>query len=133
LTFLSIGDNEHGFSLRWTAVQAGGVVQALIAKSILEVKPDRAPVRIDFVTHSFWMCFVFLLYCFQGVISGFIAHIASALCPQGEKPYYPFLSKLAAAGRPLNELVATVVGLAVGSSVNYAQGRHVRPPHVMEN
>ena len=47
LTFLSIGDNEHGFSLRWTAVQAGGVIQALIAKSILEVAPNSAPVRIN--------------------------------------------------------------------------------------
>ena len=46
--FLSIGDNEHGFSLRWTAAQAGGVIQALIAKSILEVSPKTAPVRITF-------------------------------------------------------------------------------------
>ena len=68
---------------------------------------------------------------FQGVISGFLAHVASAIWPQGGQPYYPFLSKLAATGRPLNELVATVVGLAVGSSVNYAQGKYVRPSHVM--
>jgi hypothetical protein len=47
LTFLSIGDNEHGFSLRWTAIQAGGVIQALIAKSVLEVTPKSAPVRIN--------------------------------------------------------------------------------------
>jgi linoleate 10R-lipoxygenase len=46
LTFVSIGDNKHGFSLRWTAVQAGGVIQALIAKTILEVAPKSAPVRI---------------------------------------------------------------------------------------
>ena len=52
-----------------------------------------------------------------------MAHVASTLWPQGKKPYYPFLSKLADAGRPLNELVAMVVGLAVGSSVNYAQGK----------
>jgi len=99
LTFLSIGDNEHGFSLRWTAIQAGGVIQALVAKSVLEVTPKSAP----------------------GVISRFFAHIASVLWPQGDQPCYPFLSKLAAAGRPLDALVATVVGLAVGSSVNYAQ------------
>jgi linoleate 10R-lipoxygenase len=47
LIFLSIGDNEHGFSLRWTAAQTGGVIQALIAKSILEVAPKSAPVRIN--------------------------------------------------------------------------------------
>ena len=73
-------------------------------------------------------------YYFQGVISGFFAHVASALWPQGDQPYYPFLSKLAAAGRPLDALVATVVGLAVGSSVNYAQGERVRPsPAMVEN
>ena len=132
LTFLSIGDNEHGFSLRWTALQAGGVIQALIAKSVLEVTPKSAPVRIS-RRYSFWKFWFTDLYCFQGIVSGFFAHVASTLWPQGEQPYYPFLSKLAAAGRPLNELVATVVGLAVGSSVNYAQGKHVRPLHVFEN
>jgi len=99
LIFISIGDNEHGFSLRWTAAQAGGVIQALIAKSILEVAPKNAP----------------------GVISGFFAHIASTIWPQHDKPYYQFLSKLAAAGRPLNGLVATVIGLAVGSCADFAQ------------
>lgn len=44
LTFLSIGDNEHGFSLRWTSLQAGGVIQALVAKAVLEVAPNSAPV-----------------------------------------------------------------------------------------
>ena len=38
------------------------------------------------------------------------------------KPCYPFLRRLAETGRPINEIVAMVVGLAVGSSVNYAQG-----------
>ena len=71
------------------------------------------------------------LYYFQGVISGFLAHITSAIWPQGDQPYYQFLSKLAAAGRPLNELVATVISLAVGSCADYAQGKHVRPPHLM--
>jgi len=35
--------------------------------------------------------------------------------------YYPFLSHLAASGRPMRELVTCVVGLAVGSSVNLSQ------------
>jgi linoleate 10R-lipoxygenase len=99
LSFLSIGDQEHGFSLRHEALQAGGVIQALIAKAVLEVAP--------------------------GSVSNPILTIASRVSgffwPQANKPYYPFLSKLSDTGRPLNELVATVVGLAVGSSVNYAQ------------
>ncbi|KAJ6487073.1 heme peroxidase [Mycena vitilis] len=99
LTFLSIGDNEHLSSLRWQAVQSGGVIQALIAKSILEIAPQSAP----------------------NAVMGFISNISKRLWPQEDKPCYPFLSKLSETGRPLNELVATVVGLAVGSSVNYAQ------------
>ncbi|KAF8662084.1 hypothetical protein AX16_001194 [Volvariella volvacea WC 439] len=99
VTFLSIGDNEHGFSLRWTAAQAGGVLQALIAKAILEVAPKAA----------------------SNPITSFVSSISSYIWPASDKPYFPFLSKLAETGRPANELVAMVVGLAVGSSVNYAQ------------
>ncbi|KAJ6549816.1 heme peroxidase [Mycena capillaripes] len=82
-TFITIGDSEHGFSSKWAATQAGAVVSALVAKTVLEVAPSSGP-------------------------SG--------------KPYYAFLSRLAETGRPWNELVANVIGLAVGSSVNYAQG-----------
>ncbi|KAJ7078001.1 heme peroxidase [Mycena belliarum] len=99
LTFLSIDDNEHGFSLRWAATQSGGVIQALIAKAVLEIAPQSAP----------------------NAVLGFISNVSKFLWPQTEKPCYPFLSKLSETGRPLSELVATVVGLAVGSSVNYAQ------------
>ncbi|KAJ7174160.1 heme peroxidase [Mycena crocata] len=99
LTFLSIGDNEHGFALRWAAIQSGGVIQALIAKAVLEIAPKSAP----------------------NAVTGLISNISKFLWPPSDKPWYPFLSKLSETGRPLNELVATVVGLAVGSSVNYAQ------------
>lgn len=51
-----------------------------------------------------------------------VSHVAGYIWPPSQKACYPFLSELAETGRPLNELVATVVGLAVGSSVNYAQG-----------
>lgn len=59
LTFLSIGDNEHGFSLRWSAFQSGGVIQALIAKTIMEVTPSRSPVRINLYTVA---CLIFYLH-----------------------------------------------------------------------
>jgi len=100
LTFLSIGDNEHLASLRWSATQSGGVIQALIAKTVLEIAPGSSP----------------------NAILGFVAKVNKFLFSQTDKPCYPFLSKLAETGRPLNELVAMVVGLAVGSSVNFAQG-----------
>ncbi|KAJ6607611.1 heme peroxidase [Mycena sp. CBHHK59/15] len=99
LTFLSIGDNEHGFALRWQAIQSGGVIQALIAKAVLDIAPGSAP----------------------NAVMGLLSHVHKYLWPATDKPCYPFLSKLSETGRPLNELVATVVGLAVGSSVNYAQ------------
>ncbi|KAJ6583033.1 heme peroxidase [Mycena vulgaris] len=99
LTFLSIGENENGFSLRWAAVQSGGVIQALVAKMVLQIAPQSAP----------------------NAVMGFIANVSKYLWPPSDKPCYPFLSKLSETGRPLNEIVATVVGLAVGSSVNYAQ------------
>lgn len=51
-----------------------------------------------------------------------VSRVTSYLWPATEKPYYPFLSKLSDTGRPVNELVANVISLAVGSSVNYAQG-----------
>ncbi|KAF8878550.1 heme peroxidase [Infundibulicybe gibba] len=87
LTFLSIGDNEHGFALRQSALQSGGVIQALIAKAILEVSPQSAP----------------------SAITSFISHVSSKIWPATEKPYFPFLSKLAETGRPLNELVAMLL------------------------
>ena len=37
------------------------------------------------------------------------------------KEYTEFLQRLSSTGRPTNQLVACVIGLAVGSSVNYAQ------------
>ncbi|KAJ6476780.1 heme peroxidase [Mycena vitilis] len=102
LTFIAIGDNEHQSSLRWAALQAGGVIQALIAKSILEIAPQSA--SITQIGHS---------------VLGAISSISNKL--QESKPWYPFLSKLSETGRPLNALVANAMSLAVGSTVNYAQ------------
>ncbi|KAJ7208882.1 heme peroxidase [Mycena pura] len=99
LTFMSVGDNEHTGSLRWAAIQAGGVIQALVAKTVLEIAPGSAPTAV----------------------LRFIGKVSKFLFPQSDKPYYPFLSKLAETGRPLNELVALAVGLAGGSSVNFSQ------------
>ncbi|KAF7326065.1 Heme peroxidase [Mycena kentingensis (nom. inval.)] len=98
LEFLSLADNEHGFALRWAAFQSSGVLQALIAKSILEVAPKSAP----------------------NALVGFIGSVSKFLWSPSNKPWHPFLSKLAGTGRPMNELVAMVLGMAVATSVNYA-------------
>ena len=40
-----------------------------------------------------------------------------------QKECYDFLGRLSASGKPIDDLVACVIGLAVGSSVNYSQGK----------
>jgi linoleate 10R-lipoxygenase len=102
LIFLAIGDNEHGFALRSEVFQAAGVVQAMVGKSVLDCAPQSAAA--------------------SNVLLGAISSVVSTVHKvTGDKPCYPFLRQLCATGRPINEVIATVVGLAVGSSVNYAQ------------
>lgn len=57
----------------------------------------------------------------QNPLVSLFATVKSAILRSPPKECYPFLSKLAASGRPMRELVANVIGLAVGSSVNYSQ------------
>ncbi|KAJ7619752.1 hypothetical protein B0H17DRAFT_1219696 [Mycena rosella] len=98
-TFIGIGESEAKFSQRWAAIQAGGVLQALVAKSVLQVAPESE----------------------QNFLMRFISRVSNFFCPPSRKAYYPFLHKPAESGLPINELVANVIGIAVGSSVNYAQ------------
>ncbi|KAI3616961.1 heme peroxidase [Moniliophthora roreri] len=102
LIFLAIGDNEHGFSLRKQVLQAGGVTQAMIAKNVFDCAPKAAGASNVFL----------------GALSTVASTVHSVI---DNKPCYAFLRRLAETGRPINEIVAMVVGLAVGSSVNYAQ------------
>ncbi|KAJ7436075.1 heme peroxidase [Mycena galericulata] len=99
INYLLVSNNEHTFAVRTAALEASGVIQALIAKTILEVSPHSA----------------------SNAVEGFIANVAKYLWPPTDKPCYPFLSKLCETGRPLNELVGMVISLAVGSCLNYAQ------------
>jgi hypothetical protein len=48
LTFLSFEDNEHGFSLRYSAAQGMIALSGLIAKALVEVSPDSATVGLPF-------------------------------------------------------------------------------------
>ncbi|KAL0061354.1 hypothetical protein AAF712_011812 [Marasmius tenuissimus] len=101
--FLAIGDNEHSFSMKQKVIQAGGVIQAMVAKSVVECAPKSSRS--------------------SSVLLGIASSVASTIdsVTATAKPCAPFLKKLAETGRPVNEVIATVVGLAVGSSVNYAQ------------
>ena len=63
----------------------------------------------------------------QGYLSSFKTMIFGTTDPD---PSHEFLSRLVASGRPIKELAAQVIGLAVGSSVNYAQGQSLCPSRV---
>ncbi|KAJ7443813.1 heme peroxidase [Mycena latifolia] len=99
MNYLVISNSEHTFAVRSAAMDAAGVIQALIAKTILEVAPQSAP----------------------NAVVGLIANVHKYLWPPSDKPYYPFLSKLCETGRPVNELVGAVISLAVGSCLDQAQ------------
>lgn len=51
-----------------------------------------------------------------------MATVASYFNAPPDKPYVAFLRKLAESGKGINAVIANVIGLAIGSSVNYAQG-----------
>ena len=55
----------------------------------------------------------------QNPITGILSSFSTYWKPK--KPYQEFMARLAESGRPVKEVVAEVVGLSVGSSVNYAQ------------
>jgi len=98
--FENIGP-EHGWFLRTKAKEVADIMNEVIANSIEQVRP-RHPV------------------------SALLAK-ATTLVTSGStdlvehRPCHNFLRRLAESGRPLKDLTATVLGLAVGSSVNYAQ------------
>ena len=50
--------------------------------------------------------------------------VSTSIWPVEKKPWYPFLKKLAESGRPIKELVAAVISLTIGSSVNFAQSMY---------
>ena len=107
--FMCVFENvqpEHGWVLRTAAAGVGKIVNQLIAQNIGEVSPMTAAASNPL----------------QGVL-GFFDAVKDKVWPAAPqtKECHPFLSRLAASGRPMRDLVACVIGLAVGSSVNYSQ------------
>lgn len=52
-----------------------------------------------------------------------MGYVSSFVWPrETKKPYHEFLSRLKASGRDTKAIVAEVIGLAIGSSMIYAQG-----------
>ncbi|KAJ6544684.1 hypothetical protein DFH09DRAFT_1088549, partial [Mycena vulgaris] len=111
--FTNIGENEHGFSMRWAATQAGGYYKPWWRKRFLRLCLP-APLYVFFLLlglipneHPEWDPRV-------------ISTVSKLFWTPSEKPCYPFLRRLSDTGKPLNQLVATVVGLAVGLSADQA-------------
>ena len=46
MTFLTVDDPEHSFSLHEAATQVGTIIGALAAKSIMQVAPSTVPVSV---------------------------------------------------------------------------------------
>ena len=57
----------------------------------------------------------------QNFIGPLIVNIGAFFYPPTYKASYLFLSKLAETGRPLNEHLENILGVAVGAHVNNAQ------------
>ncbi|KAI0079537.1 heme peroxidase [Panus rudis PR-1116 ss-1] len=90
---------ETGWMLRANAQQIGDTINELIEKSIIDAAPRAAPNRLSTIF---------------GLVSSFVRPAEGKLC-------YPFLRRLSDLGLDRKDMVAQVIGLAVGSSVNYAQ------------
>ncbi len=95
---------EDGWVLRTTGVSK--VVNNLIEQNIAEISPRTATSAVGYL---------------QGVFSSLKDKLCATVGAPTTKECHPFLSHLAASGRPMDVLVACVVGLAVGSLANVSQ------------
>ncbi|KAG6865223.1 hypothetical protein C0991_004346 [Blastosporella zonata] len=86
------------FSLHEASTTCGVNIAALLAKSIIEVTPASSPTVLGKITSA----------------------ATSLIWSPKNEPWFPFLSRLAATGRPIDELVGNIVAVAVGSSVTWA-------------
>jgi hypothetical protein len=106
---------ENGFHLRWAAARVGRVLQALTEKSLLKVSHGKPRVSIRSIASSLSQ------YHSQNPLSKVVSHLWNLFGTAPEQPCHLFMSRLSESGRPNNQLVANVLGLAV-ASVNYARG-----------
>ncbi|TFK61373.1 heme peroxidase [Pluteus cervinus] len=98
LTILGIFDNEHGFARREKTTRARDILEGVVTQSFYRAAPRTVPETEKFQSR-----------------------VMGTFLPKDPQPCDPFLRRLADTGRKVNELVATVIGFAVGQSVNYAQ------------
>ncbi|KAK7695141.1 hypothetical protein QCA50_002331 [Cerrena zonata] len=108
---------ERGFFLKDQAQIFGDKVNSLIEKSI---EACRLPRQRYVILRCIYIKKDHLTY-LQSVFSHVASKASSFLFAQEEKACYPFLRRLAEIGIARGEMVSQVIGLSVGSSVNWAQ------------
>lgn len=88
---------EHSWTLEHAALQVVEVLQKVIAQNVKDVSPGHP-------------------------VSQLLGFISSFVWPtETRKPYHEFLARLQESERPIRELVAQVLGLALGGSMTFAQ------------
>ncbi|KAK0439191.1 heme peroxidase [Armillaria borealis] len=96
--FINI-DSEHWWALRSGALKVSDVVEGLIEQGLTNAAPQLS----------------------TNVVVGVFTKLKETIWPSSRQDCPSFLTNLTASGRPMRDLAANVIGLAVGSSVNYAQ------------
>ncbi|KZS86927.1 heme peroxidase [Sistotremastrum niveocremeum HHB9708] len=89
-------DAEHGWVLRNTALQASQIVNTCIEESLKEVMPKSG---LPYIANT----------------------INTWINGHDEKPCHKWMRELVKSKKSIKDLTGLVIGLAVGSSVNYAQ------------
>jgi len=96
--FINI-DSEHWWALRSGALKVSDVVEGLIEQGLTNAAPQLS----------------------ANVVVGVFTKLKETIWPSSRQDCPSFLTNLTASGRPMRDLAANVIGLAVGSSVNYSQ------------
>ncbi|KNZ76883.1 Psi-producing oxygenase C [Termitomyces sp. J132] len=92
VTSLIFDQPENHFSIQEAATRAATIIEIFTAESLTEISPS--------ISNNF--------------LGRVIACVSSFRSPK-KKPYYPFLSALTATGRPIDELIGNIIGIAIAT------------------
>ncbi|KAF4623505.1 hypothetical protein D9613_002388 [Agrocybe pediades] len=105
-TFLVFDKSEVRFAMHEASIQAGTAIATIAAKKLIETAPQLAVG--DLIGDQI------------AAIKGLASGISSFLHPNAPPKYADSLfGRLGATGRPVDELIGNLMGIAVGASVNH--------------
>ncbi|KAF8627576.1 hypothetical protein AX15_004356 [Amanita polypyramis BW_CC] len=113
-SFLGFGDNERFWSLIQKAGVASAVIQGAVKESVLRVKAASSATNSDASDKANKTNDKL------AILKDWVREVEDYVYPPDDKEWFKFISRLDSTNRPVNELVANIVGLANGSSVNQA-------------